>query len=149
MRAVNLKDQVPRIIDRTKDEYLTIQKQQLMEGKDSSGGDLKPGYLEDPFFKTPKAAAAYLRWKQHITPNPKRNPNAPNLFITGVFHGSLNVTVGGGFIKTSSSSSIFGSVERKYSGKELGLSPVSKGRYSKDYVMPKVREYVHEITELK
>lgn len=77
------------------DDLLVILNQkQLMEGKDSEGNDLRPYYSEDPYFKTPEAAQKYIAWKQKITPNSKRNPDAPNLFINGYFHGSIFPVIG-------------------------------------------------------
>lgn len=64
---------------------------QLWDGLDSEGNELRPRYSEDPFFKTQKAAKAYADWKQRITPNPKRNPDVPNLYINGYFYRSIMV----------------------------------------------------------
>lgn len=71
------------------------QRIQLLEGKDSKGNDMHPFYSEDlkpsGWFRTKDSARRYADWKQTISyPYPvKRNPDAPNLYITGVFHDDL------------------------------------------------------------
>lgn len=76
------------------------QRIQLLMGKGSDGRDLHPFYSEDVqpsgYFKSGAAAKAYAAWKQTISYpySVSRNPDAPNLFITGVFHDDLNVSFG-------------------------------------------------------
>lgn len=73
------------------------QRVQLFMGKGSDGRDLHPFYSEDVqprgYFKSSASAKAYAAWKQTISYpyNVQRNPDAPNLYITGVFHDDLNV----------------------------------------------------------
>jgi hypothetical protein len=61
---------------------------------------LHPFYSEDVqpsgYFKSGAAAKAYTAWKQTISYpySVSRNPDAPNLYITGVFHDDLNVSFG-------------------------------------------------------
>ena len=66
-------------------------KEQLWDGKTGKGDDIRPYYSEDPWFKSRAKAEAYKRWKQAITPNPKRNPDAPNLFINGWFYNQIMI----------------------------------------------------------
>ena len=78
-------------------EIVEQQRIQLLEGKGSDGEDLHPFYTEDlkpkGWFHTRESAQRYADWKQTLSypANVKRNPNAPNLYITGVFHDDLNV----------------------------------------------------------
>ena len=78
-------------------EIVEQQRIQLLEGKGSDGEDLHPFYTEDlkpkGWFYTRESAQRYADWKQTLSypANVKRNPNAPNLYITGVFHDDLNV----------------------------------------------------------
>ena len=73
------------------------QRIQLLMGKGSDGRDLHPFYSEDVkpsgYFKSGAAAKQYAAWKQTLSYpySVQRNPDAPNLFITGVFHDDLNV----------------------------------------------------------
>ena len=66
-------------------------KEQLWDGKTGKGNDIRPYYSEDPWFKSRAKAEAYKRWKQAITPNPNRNPDAPNLFINGWFYKQISI----------------------------------------------------------
>ena len=76
------------------------QRVQLFMGKGSDGRDLHPFYSEDlkpkGYFKSGAAARAYAAWKQTISYpySVQRNPDAPNLYITGVFHDDLNINFG-------------------------------------------------------
>lgn len=78
-------------------EIVEQQRIQLLEGKGSDGKDLHPFYTEDlkpsGWFKSRESAQHYMDWKRTLSypANVRRNPNAPNLYITGVFHDDLNV----------------------------------------------------------
>ena len=76
------------------------QRIQLLEGKGSDGKDLHPFYSEDikprGYFRSKDSAARYAAWKQTLSYpyTVKRNADAPNLYITGMFHDDLNVEFG-------------------------------------------------------
>ena len=72
---------------------IDLNRQQLMEGKTHLNEDVRPYYSEDTYFKKPGASDRYIEWKQRITPNPKRNPDAPNLFIDGTFHKTFKLDI--------------------------------------------------------
>jgi hypothetical protein len=78
-------------------EIVEQQRIQLLEGKGSDGKDLHPFYTEDlkpsGYFMNRDSAQRYAAWKQTLSypASVRRNPNAPNLYITGVFHDDLNV----------------------------------------------------------
>lgn len=78
-------------------EIAEQQRIQLLEGRGSDGKDLHPSYSEDlkpaGYFRTKESAQRYAAWKQTISYpyTVKRNPDAPNLYITGVFHNDLGV----------------------------------------------------------
>ena len=78
-------------------EILEQQRIQLLEGKDSQGKDMHPFYSEDikprGWFNTKESAKRYADWKQTISYpySVQRKPDAPNLYITGVFHDDLNI----------------------------------------------------------
>jgi len=73
------------------------QRIQLLMGKGSDGRDLHPFYSEDVkpsgYFRSGAEAKRYAAWKQTLRYpySVQRNPDAPNLYITGVFHDDLNV----------------------------------------------------------
>lgn len=78
-------------------EIVEQQRIQLLEGKGSHGEDLHPFYTEDlkpsGYFRSRESAERYAAWKQTLSypVGVRRNPNAPNLYITGLFHSDLNV----------------------------------------------------------
>ena len=78
-------------------EIVEQQRIQLLEGRGSDGQDLHPFYSEDlkpsGFFRSRESAKRYAEWKQTISYpiTVRRKPDAPNLYITGVFHDDLNV----------------------------------------------------------
>ena len=86
----NIKNDVVVTVLTDKQENIVNQvRSQLMDGVDGEGKGLRPTYLEDRFFKTQQQAIGYMNWKQKITPNLRRAPESPNLFINGFFHSLL------------------------------------------------------------
>lgn len=103
------------------ERILSLNRQQLFDGKTSQGEDLFPTYFDDPYFKTKEAAERYSNWKDKITPNPNRKKGVPNLFIIGTFHNSIEVDVSNKGL--SFSASFLGDkIVRKYGGEVFGLS---------------------------
>ena len=78
-------------------EIVDLQRTQLLMGRGSDGKDLHPFYTEDlkpaGWFRSRASAENYAGWKQSLSypKSVQRNPNAPNLYITGLFHSDLNV----------------------------------------------------------
>ena len=77
---------------------MSHQYQQLFDGKASNGEDIHPFYSEDikprGYFRSKESAERYSQWKLTGIPYPyrgNRNPDAPNLYITGKFHEELGV----------------------------------------------------------
>lgn len=121
---------VSRALSYTSNEYTDLLKQQLLKGKGSDGQDLKPGYLEDPYFKTRQAAINYAVWKQKTTPSIGRNLNAPNLFITGYYHSKLKVFVNDTGLSIDNLAPFGEEVNRKYNGKATVLG----GEFRRQYI---------------
>ena len=88
------------VLQRHGDHIVEQQRILLLMGKGSDGRDLHPFYSEDlkpsGYFKSGAAAKQYAAWKQTISYpySVQRNPDAPNLYITGVFHDDLNIHFG-------------------------------------------------------
>lgn len=87
------------ILSAYKEDILELQRLQLLEGKASSGQDLRPFYSEDlkpsGWFRNQQTAKNYSVWKESLSypHQAKRNPDAPNLYINGKFHGELGVDI--------------------------------------------------------
>ena len=104
------------------------QRIQLFMGKGSDGRDLHPFYSEDlkpqGYFKNSQSAAAYRAWKQTISYpyQVQRNPDAPNLYITGVFHDDLNVDFGGDALAIVPDTAYAANIMAKYGFGIFGLN---------------------------
>ena len=106
------------------------QRIQLMMGKGSDGKDLHPFYSEDikprGYFKSGASAKAYAAWKQTISYpyQVQRNPDAPNLYITGVFHDDLNVQFGADSLQIIPDTAYAANIMAKYGFGIFGLCPM-------------------------
>lgn len=111
------------------DDILTLQREQLAEGKAASGEDLRPHYSEDikptGYFNSTATAANYAAWKQTIN-NPyeagARNPDAPNLFITGKFYDEIGVEFGSDRARIVALTPFAAQVMAKYGADAFGLT---------------------------
>ena len=116
------------VVNHSKD-ILDFQKMQLLEGKASSGEDLRPYYSEDlqpnGFFKSAESASRYAAWKKTISYpyNVTRNEDAPNLYINGKFHGELKVSFGTHDMSIDGSTTYSRNIVDKYGLNSFGLMP--------------------------
>lgn len=103
------------------------QRIQLLEGKSSKGEDIHPFYTEDikPFgyFRTRESARRYAAWKETLSYpySVKRNTNAPNLYVTGVFHNDLNVDFRADGVAIVPDTAYAANIMRKYGNDMFGL----------------------------
>lgn len=105
-----------------KADYLVGRQQaQLWDGKNSSGEDLHPTYLQDPYFKSQESARRYMAWKGKITPNAKRSPEVPNLYINGKFYDELEVRFNKTGIVFDGATAYARKIVRKYGREQFGL----------------------------
>ena len=113
-------------ISESKDLILAKNREQLLEGKLSTGKDITPSYLDDPYFKSKEAAQRYSDWKDEITPNPKRKKGTPNLIITGPYHRSIDLKVTGEDFEFLSSFKNAKDIEKKFTENVYGLDDDNK-----------------------
>lgn len=122
-------DFVKDALEPRREEIMRYQYQQLFEGKDNKGNDIRPYYSEDlkpsGYFRSRESADRYAAWKMTGIPYPfraNRNPDAPNLYITGKFHEELEALCGADAVgvvpKTAYAAEIYG----KYGAETFGLS---------------------------
>ena len=110
------------------DEIVEMQRTQLLEGKASDGKDIHPYYTEDlkpqGYFRSRASAENYRAWKQTISypKNVSRNSNAPNLYITGVFHHDLNVRFDASTVAIVPDTAYAANIMAKYGINVFGLS---------------------------
>lgn len=85
------------VLERHEADIMEQQQRQLLEGRSATGEDLRPYYTEDVrpsgWFTTRQKAENYARWKQSLSYpyTASRNPDAPNLYVTGAFYSDLRV----------------------------------------------------------
>lgn len=139
--ARKVRDAIPKtIVDALmKEEHriVAMNQQQLYDGKTILDTDIHPLYTEDTFFKTPKQAYGYIKWKQKITPNSNRNPNSPNLFINGYYHESLGLVQEGQmvYIRSKTGGTLGAEITNKYAN-ILGLYKVHQEKVDFEIVYP-------------
>lgn len=110
------------------EEIMSLQRIQLLEGKASSGNDIRPYYSEDVgptgYFKTKASAEAYRAWKGSLSypHDVQRNDDAPNLYINGKFHSELGVTFGPQALAILPETPYASKIVRKYGVETFGLT---------------------------
>jgi hypothetical protein len=145
--SLDVSRKVVELYEKHSNEFLRANKHQMWDGKNPDGTDISPSYLDDPYFKTRKAAEGYARWKQRITGNPNRNKYAPNLFINGYFYSTL-------ILKASEKPTIevhdgFGSKVASGHPKALGVSKEHLKEIADKYFLPEFFGYIESKTGLR
>lgn len=116
------------VLEKRGNEIVEQQRIQLFQGKNSRGEDIHPFYSEDVkprgWFTTRDAARRYAEWKQTISYpySVRRNPDAPNLYITGLFHNDLNVNFGVNSVMIVPDTAYAANIMGKYGFGMFGLS---------------------------
>lgn len=120
---------VREILVSRRDEIIEEQRIQLLEGKGSDGEDLHPFYSEDlksngGYFHSVQSAGRYAAWKQDLDYpySVSRNPDAPNLYITGKFHDELGVDFGPDSIAVVGLTAYAQRIMAKYGVSAFGLN---------------------------
>jgi len=109
-------------------DILEQQRIQLLEGKDSGGEDIRPYYSEDlkpaGHFHSVESAGRYAAWKQDLTYpyTVQRNPDAPNLYITGKFHEEIGVEFGVDAVAIVGETAYAKAIMAKYGNDTFGLN---------------------------
>lgn len=140
-------DTVAGVVAKRKDVLLSLNRDQMLLGRDSSGNLLAPGYMDDPYFDTPAQARAYAAMKERLLPShnarienptiyPAKPSDTPNLIVTGPFQNAMFVTAGGDSFTVGSTYVDSPDIERKYGGKVFGLAPSSSMFFYEHYIKP-------------
>ena len=110
------------------EDILELQKIQLLEGKASSGEDMRPYYSEDikpqGHFYSVESAGRYAKWKESLNYpySTQRNPDAPNLYINGRFHSELGVSFGADSVTVTGETGYAMKIIAKYGMSQFGLT---------------------------
>jgi len=119
-------------------EIIELNRKQLLDGRGSDNNEL-PKYVDDPFFKTQKAAKAYQAWKSKVSPNPNKNAEVMDFYINGQFHSTITMKNNDDSFEMVSNSSIASDVQSKTGNEALGLNEVSLG-----FVIPEIKNKLLE-----
>lgn len=130
----------------TANEILNLNRQQMYSGLDNRGEPIRPKYSEDPYFKSKEAALRYAQWKKQITPHPQRDIDTPNLFITGRYHMSLELSVNEERYTIQGTDVDAAKIEKKFKT-AMGLNDESKSIYRRDTMHPLLVKRIKLITE--
>lgn len=138
-----------QVIAESDQDLVDLNREQLYDGKTNQDTDIRPLYIEDPYFEGDvKRAQAYSDWKDKITPNPRRSPGVPNLYINGFFHSSIQVTVLPDTVVFKSSWSEGDDIEKKFKN-IYGLGGEYKIIFLRDYLSPVLKERMELETGLQ
>ncbi len=131
-------------LSKRREEVLSLQKDQILFGRDRFGVAFTPSYTDDPYFKSRAQALAYLNMKKKLSSThdskiknknlyPKKGENTPNLQVSGVlFFNDISASIQGDKI-TFRGGVLEGELESKYGG-VLGLSQESKAILWNKYI---------------
>lgn len=148
IQTVDTNKVVQETMEQTTDEILTYNLNQLIDGKTSTGEDITPSYLDDPYFKTREAAQRYSDWKDRISPASKRKKGTPNLFINGYYHSTRRVSIVDGKVVWTSSYKGAGDIERKFKNID-GLNKDSRSEFIPLILRPVFRQKMEAAIGLK
>jgi len=148
-KAMNLQDIAEEVLNTTGPIALEANKDQLYDGKLSTGEDISPTYLEDPYFKSKESAQRYSDWKDEITPNKRRKKGVSNLFINGAYYASIQVQAKGGGLLYRSSFTDAADIESKFSLDVYGLGGEYRDSFLEDNLVPEWQQRIESETGLK
>lgn len=150
---------ISSVINEKKDILLSLNKDQMLLGRNASGEILSPSYLNDPYFDNKVKAESYAVMKQRLQPThdsmiknptiyPNKDKNTPNLIVSGPFQNSM-------FITTSENEFIIGStyidsyaIENKYNNDVFGIAPSSAMFFYEHYIRPAILKLIYNTNEL-
>lgn len=117
------------VLNDRREEIIASQREQLLEGKDSDGNDMRPYYSEDlkpnGWFHSKESAMRYAMWKKTGISYPvdvQRNTDAPNLYINGMFHNDLEAKAGSTSVGVYPKTSYAAGIMAKYGMNKFGLT---------------------------
>lgn len=168
MGIVDFKKRIEKMIDRLntvpevvelvvrdqQDTLVSLNKDQMLLGRNTDGKVLTPDYLSDPYFKTREEALFYARMKyrlesqhnariSHPLNYPNKGRNTPNLIVTGPFQDAMRIRLTSDAFFIDSGYNESKEIERKYQHKVFGLSPESREYFYEKYIKPKIKKHLN------
>lgn len=148
--ALNVDQVIYDSMKESENDIRDLNLEQMYDGKTNEGIDIRPSYLEDPYWNDKggqAAAQAYSDWKDRITPNPRRTKGTPNLFINGYYHSSISVLVIGDKIVWNSTFNQEPDIRGRFKN-IYGLGGRYKNLFLEIYLMPVLKENMFNATGL-
>lgn len=144
-----------KVMHDNKNEFVDYIQEQLFSGIDGNDKELRPTYLNDPWFDSDDAgiwrnnARGYMAWKKKITtPTPSylgispRKYNIPNLIITGSFYESIRPVVTPEGISIETRGFQDGpAIESKYGSDIFGISSYARNYFIKYLLIKEIDSY--------
>ncbi len=149
-----------KVANDNKGILLSLNRDQLLLGRNTEGNLLTPDYLSDPYFKTPDAAKRYAKMKHGLekehsqrianpTIYPNKPRNTPNLIVTGPFQDGMFITISGSTYNISSTYSETPDIVAKYNDLVFGHSPESKQFFFNNYILPEITKRLWHAAAVK
>lgn len=153
-RIDNIDNKIASIVEENKDVLLSINKDQLLLGRDSEGNILSPSYIEDPYFKTKEHAESYARMKYALESKhnhriwfpaqyPDKDRNTPNLIVRGNFQDEMYITTGKDEFKINSTYIDSNDIDNKYKGKVFGIAPRYREYFYIEFMKDDLKRYLY------
>lgn len=116
--------------------HTDLNRSQMMEGKRSSGGEIRPKYR----------SSTYAAQKEYMNPLP--GYGNPDLKLTGSFHKLMKSELSGEDILVDSSDSKTGDLLAKYGADVFGLTEQNKDKFATEIVYPDLIQSLEDKTGL-
>lgn len=136
-KGLNLRKQVPIIIEQTKEEIIALNQRQLYNRSEDSEGQPLRFYASNAY--------AFAKEKRNSAPGFGR----PDLYDTGSFYRQFVVKVSPTFYTVNSTDSKTKKLTAKYGRDIFGLSKESKAQYANEVLFTGIKRYVEQTTGLR
>ena len=150
-RIKNIPDSVSRVVNKNKEVLLSLNRDQMLLGRNAKGEVLTPSYLNDSYFDNYLQAQMYAAmkyslesWHKERIENPTLYPdkgrNTPNLIVTGPFQDNMFIITNGDKFIIGSTFMESNDIEEKYKNLVFGISPESKQFFWEHYLLPELQK---------
>ena len=156
-RIENVPEVVEALVFQYQDVLLSLNRDQMLLGRNTDGELFTPDYLSDPYFKTKEQAVVYANMKyalegihrQRLSTAinyPDKPKNTPNLIVTGPFQDQMFITAGADHFTIGSRYREADDIERKYENKVFGLAPLSKEYFYLGFLKLSIWRYINGLS---
>lgn len=152
-KIATLEVAVAQSVSENRDVLLSLNRDQMLLGRNADGQLFTPDYLSDPYFKTQAQAKSYAAMKYRLESRhkarienalnyPDKPRDTPNLIVTGPFQDSMVIDVAADGFFIDSWYMDTPEIEQKYRNKVFGLAPLSKEYFWKHYLRIALKNYL-------